>query len=277
MRSRSGLVLITAAALLAGSAAHAGTLLAATWTTTLQGVDLTITNNTATCTNVDPNHVQQTITCPGVGLGATGTATPTSYSVSLTVGLFAINQFTTGGPVNFHTKAVLGADTIGIAGTNSSASATMFVNGAVTLKVAHHVGKGANASMLTPSPTTLVKVPLSVGKAATGLSLYFNNLHYMTVDFHAWTAHTLTFSGLTSLNKALPDVTAKGSFMLTPGGGGTVTLVSPSKISIDGLLLQRQTVSLTTLKLSYAPEPGTLLLLGAAVAGFVLVGRRTRG
>jgi hypothetical protein len=57
-------------------------------------------------------------------------------------------------------------------------------------------------------------------------------------------------------------------------GGGTVTLVAPSKISIDGPLAQRRTASFTTLKLSYAPEPSTLLLLGAGVMGLALVGSR---
>ena len=67
-----------------------------------------------------------------------------------------------------------------------------------------------------------------------------------------------------------------GSFMLTAGGGGTVSLVAPSKISIDGPLAQRRTASFTTLKLSYAPEPSTLLLLGAGVVGLALVGSRKR-
>ena len=196
MRRLSGHVLIAAAALLTGSAAHAGPLHAATWTTTLQGVALTITNSGATCTN-DPmaNHTQQAITCPAAGLGATGSATSTNYSVSLTVGLFAIDQFTTGGAINIHTKAVLGIDTVFLSGNSSSAAATMFVNGAVTVKVAAHLAKGANASMLTPAMTTLVKVPLSVGKAGTfvGTFTVLGSTHTITVNFYAWTPHTLTF------------------------------------------------------------------------------------
>ena len=277
MRSRSRLVVIAAAGLLTGSAAHAGALTAATWTQTIQGLDLTITQASATCTDVPgSNHVQQVITCPGSGLGATGTATSTNYSVSLTVGLFAVNQFTTGGPINLNTKAVLGPDAIAISGAHSSAAASMFVNGQVTVKVAAHAGMGANASMLSAGGTTLVKVPLSVGKAGTftGYWLALTSPHYVTVSFYAWTPHTLTFTGLTSKFAPLPDVVAMGSFGLTPMGGGTVSLVSPSKISIDSPLTQRRMASLTTLSLSYAPEPGTLLVLGAAVAGLVWVGSR---
>ena len=65
-----------------------------------------------------------------------------------------------------------------------------------------------------------------------------------------------------------------GSFDLTANGGGTVTLVAPSKITIDGRLLQRRSASFATLKLTFVPEPGALLLLGGAALALVL---RARG
>jgi hypothetical protein len=74
-------------------------------------------------------------------------------------------------------------------------------------------------------------------------------------------------------------VKAQGSFNLTSMGGGTITLVSPSKVSIDGLAAQRRTASFTTLKLTYAPtvpEPGTLALLAAGAAGLAIAGRSRR-
>jgi len=259
-----------------GSSVQAGPLLSATWSQTLQGVDLTLTNNGASCTSVGANLVQQVITCPSTGLGATGTAVVSDYVVSLTMPAFALNQFKTGGIIDTHTKATFGPASQVISGNDSSANATMGIPGKVTVRVAAHVAKGVNASKLAPAPTTLVRVPLSAGKAGTfGAFFYAVNVsHYITVDFYAWTPHTLTFTGLTTKGAALPTVVAMGSFGLTDMGRGTVTLVAPSKISIDGLLLQRRTVSFATLTLTF-PEPSTLLLLGAGVAGLALIRKRS--
>ena len=278
MRSRLFLSVIAATALLVGSAAQAGTLTAATWSQTLQGVSLTVTNSGATCTSTGPNLVQQVITCPATGLGATGTSTASSYNVALTLPAFGLNQFTTGGAININTKATIGgAQTIN-GGSTGAGTVNAGIPGMVTVKVAAHVGKGVNASLLAPGITTLVLVPLSAGVADTFTGFFYvlGSAHYITVDFYAWTVGTQTFAGLTTKGAGLPSVVAMGSFNLNSMGGGTVTLVSPSKISIDGPLAQRRTASFTTLKLTYAPEPSTLLLLGAGVVGLALVGSRKR-
>ena len=88
----------------------------------------------------------------------------------------------------------------------------MGIPGMVTVKVAAHVGMGANASKLTAGPTTLVKVPLSAGKAGTFTGYFYvlTSAHYITVDFYAWTPHTQTFTGLTTKFAALPDVVGDG-------------------------------------------------------------------
>ena len=274
MRSRLFLSLFAAATLLAGSVANAGTLLSATGSQSLQGVDVTVTNSGSTCTSTGANLVQQMISCStGSGLSATGTFTGGVYSVSLTLPAFALTQFTTGGAINIRTAASIPGGMQTITGAASSAAAGAGLPGMVTVKVAAHAAKGVNASLLTAAPTTLVKVPLNIGLAGTNTGYFYvlTNIHYITVDFYAWTPHTLSFTGLTTKGVGLPDVVAAGGI-----AGNTVTLVSPSKISIDGPLAQRRTASFTSLQLTYAPEPSTLLLLGAGVAGLVLVGSRKR-
>jgi hypothetical protein len=54
---------------------------------------------------------------------------------------------------------------------------------------------------------------------------------------------TVTFTGLTSKYAPLPNVTAMGSFDLTPNGGGTVTLVAPSKITARARCSRRRASS----------------------------------
>jgi hypothetical protein len=273
---RTRLVAIVLAAVLAAAGAEAGTLTSATWTQEIEGIALTVTDSGATCTDPNPAHVPGAgfITCPTAGLQATGASTGTAYSVSLTMPLFAFQVFTTGGTINIGTHATLsGAQAI--AGNAFSASGSPGIPGAVTVGGAMHT----MLSMWTqPAGNTLVQIPLSVGKAGqfTGTWDLLGSPAYITVDFYAWTPGTLTFTGLTSYGMALPDVVAMGTFNLTANGGGTVTLVSPSKIVMNYSVvipLQRS-ASFATLKLTFVPEPSTLLLLGAGA--LALLGFRRR-
>jgi hypothetical protein len=271
---RTRLVVIVLAAVLAAAGAEAGTLTSATWTQEIEGIALTVTNSGATCTDPNPAHVPGAgfITCPTAGLQAAGASTGTAYSVSLTMPLFAFQVFTTGGTINFGTHATLsGAQAI--AGNAFSASGSPGIPGAVTVAGAMHT----MLSMWTPLASTLVYIPLSVGKAGqfTGTWNFLGSPAYLTVDFYAWTPGTLTFTGLSSQGNPLPDVVAMGTFNLTANGAGTVTLVSPSKVSVDySGAFQIHSASFATLKLTFVPEPSSLLLLGAGA--LALLGFRRR-
>jgi len=55
-----------------------------------------------------------------------------------------------------------------------------------------------------------------------------------------------------------------------------VVLVSPTRITARSALTFKTDVSLTTLTLHFVPEPGSLLLLGAAAVALAAARRRQR-
>ncbi len=256
---RTRFALAGAAALLAASVAQAGTLTSATWTQTVQGFPMSRT---------------------GGQIGITGTSTATSIAANLSYPQTTIKFFvpkTSNGTLDLAITITQGGPQA-ITATAGMAVGAPGIQGTVLVMTAKHAGMGVNQSMYDVGANTLVAVPVSVGAAGqfTGSFTVVGAQHYITVDFYAWTPGTQIFSGLTSGGSALPNVTAAGSFNLTANGGGSVTLVSASKISIDGSLAQQRTASFTTLKMTFVPEPGTLLLLGAGVLGLGLVLARKR-
>ena len=255
MRHRP-LVCLVALWLAPATAAHAGTLTSATWTTGLRYLA----------------PFQPSI---GVPIAATGASTSTSISVLLDVAPTSFTAFTTlppPNPVYLHLAFTIGGSAK-LTATPNGAAATMSIPAKATVKFASHT----MLSMLTPA-TTLVKVPLGVGVKgqATGTFTILASTHFLTIDFYGWTPGTLSFTGLTSKYVALPTptVVAMGSFALDAMGAGTVTLVAPTRIAVDGALAQRRSVDFTELRLTFVPEPSTLLLLAAAAASLALVTRR---
>jgi hypothetical protein len=262
MRSRRlSFLLAGAVAMLAATAASAGTLTNATWFQVTQGVPMTRT-------------------FAQIGASGLGSTSASIGSVTLSYPFFSTNFFvpkTPNGTLDLHIHVTQGGPQ-SITATPGMASGTPGVPGTVVVMTAKHIVMGLNQSMFNVGINTLVKVPLSAGKAGqfTGTFTVVGAPHTITVDFYAWTPNTLIFTGLTTKGAALPTVTAAGSFNLNAQGGGTVTLVSPSKISIDGSLAQRRTAGFTSLVMSFIPEPGTLLLLGAGALGLVFMGTRKK-
>jgi hypothetical protein len=248
---RRGRLLSLLGWLLAGSA-HAGTLSNATWFQTAQGIPLTRTFGQ---------------------LSVTGTSTGSSLAVNLSYPFFAATLFvpkTANSVIDLAVQVTQGG-TQAITATAGMANGAPGIPGTVIVMTAVHVAHGVNASVFMVGINTLVAVPLSNGKAGQFTSTFFvvGQLHTITVDFFAWTPGTFLFTGLTSGGDPLPNVTAAGSFSLTAwNGGGMVTLVSPSLVSVDGTFAQRRTAAFTKLVMNFVPEPGTLLLLGAGALAF---------
>jgi len=263
MRSRLLFLLAGSVAMLVAGAASAGTLTSATWIQTAQGFPMTRTD-------ADPRWTKS------------GTSTSSSIAVNVnyffTSTIFGVPK-TPNGTLDLGINITQGG-VQAITATPGGAAGTPGIPGNVVVAggLPIHIGMLANQSMFKLGATTIVSVPLSAGKAGliTGTFNAVGVNHTITVQFYSWTVGTFTFTGLTSKGEALPDVTAQGSFNLDANGAGTVTLVSPSIVDIDGSLAQRRTASFTALVMNFVPEPGTLLLLGAGALGLVLMGSRKR-
>jgi hypothetical protein len=190
-------------------------------------------------------------------LGASGTATSTAISVTLSYPPFTTRfvvprtsnepfpsnavEITQGGPQAITATVGMGAGTPAVPG-----------------RVAVHYGSTFSMG------NTLVQLPIGVGKAGlfTATFAAFGVIHDLRVDFDAWTPGSVTFTGLyydkplfcsrrcAADRVSLPNVTTAGSFDLTPLGGGTVMLVSPTKLSVDGWGARR-TAAFTRLRLSF--------------------------
>lgn len=263
MRLRFLSLLLGASAMLASSVAQAGTLTSASWLQVIQGFPLTRT--------FGRGLGQPSFFASGSSSGAS------SIAVDLTYPAFGTKFFvpkTFNGVIDLAISLTQGGSQA-VTATPGGGTANKAIPGTFAVRVASHTAAGVNQSMFMTGMTTLLKVPLGAGVDSqfTGSFAVTGVQHFLTVDFVGWTPGVVTFAGLTSKGQPLPSVTAAGSWNLTANGGGTVTLVSPSKISIDGALAQRRTASLTALKLYLVPEPSALLLIGASALGLGMFAR----
>jgi hypothetical protein len=242
--------------------AAAGILVSATWTT-----------------EVTSYSGASTIAVPVL---ATGSSTDSAIAVSLTLPSFEHTSIHQPAPPvtlilpTYRRLTLGGAQTI--VATAGMASADAGIEGLAQVRLAQHVARGANASMSVPR-TTLFLFPLRAGVDGRTTNFFYaaGGSTYVVVDFYGWTAQTQTFTGLTLVGVALPSVKVGGSFALTAQGGGTVTLVAPTRIAIDATsptLAQQRTVSVSTLKLTFVPEPRMLALAVVGVACLLVLRRR---
>jgi hypothetical protein len=131
---------------------------------------------------------------------------------------------------------------------------------------------GLNASAyLMMGATPAAEIPLAV--VGVGGSQMF---HLLTIIDAAVVANPYQLGMVTmmgNLNGANHTHTGTGVDNRTAAGNGTLVLVSPSVIDLGAL---GSMASIATLTLTYVPEPGTLLLLGAGVAGLAAIGQGRR-
>jgi hypothetical protein len=123
---------------------------------------------------------------------------------------------------------------------------------------------------------TLIPVPINAGAGSDITTPPTPGSLNVFIAGDVWHIGAVTQTALTSMFLAIPDVMATGNVSVDGSGNTHVNLVSLGRLKIRGLA-NSDTSSPTFLRLVYAPtvpEPGTLMLLGAGVAGLAVIGRR---
>jgi hypothetical protein len=251
-----------AAVLGAAASSNAGQLLSATYSQTLQGVPLVL----------------------GTPTGGSPTGSLTGNTFTLDAGNAFALQFCIGNPGN---AACIANPAGPFAPPVTRLNVTFTMNGPLvgttadpTITQASGImGKVAVIAKIGKQPSfTLIPIAVNAGAGGT-LTTPPTPTATLIVQLRGdvWHIGQVTQTGLTDMFAAIPDVVATGSVMVTAMGNTEVNLVSLGRVRIRGLA-NSDTASPAFLKLVYAPdvvpEPGTLALLGAGVAGLVALGRR---
>ena len=246
MRGRLFLSLIAAVALLGATSASAGTLTSATW---LQGLNT--------------SGVVATVNVP---IAAMGSSTGPTFSVTITnpTSVNLASTTVTSGSIPLGIIVSAGAGTAGLTGTPNGVNQSGGIGAPAVIKL----GSVGGAALISLTPVA--------GSAGVNAFTVLNIP--VTVSGFAWTAGAVTVTGLTNSPVVGTGTRTFAGSVSTSGGSITkLTLVSPSKITVGGAATST-TASFSQLTLNFAsavvPEPGTLLLLGAGLAGLGLLGRR---
>jgi hypothetical protein len=254
------------------ASANAGALVSAQYSQIIQGVPIIVNSTVATGTLVGNNFSLDAgawfatafcIVSPGVSACPAGTVFPPPPRATPNPGgplappVVGINVFLQGngavsGTIADPTQSITPA--VGVTGA-------VFVIGKIgkapaftLLPIAVNAGTGGNATIPSNSPSASLHV-------------------YLGGD--VWHLGAVTQTMLTSMGNALPDVMATGNVSVDGSGNTHVNLVSLGRTKVRGLATS-DTSAPSFLRLVFAPEPGTLALLGAGVAGLALIGRRKR-
>jgi hypothetical protein len=223
-----------------GAPAGAGTLVSASLTVEVAGVSVTFPGVGATGT-----ATSATSATLGAGSAFTGTETgfggtsPAIAKVQVFVGLNQAGDFTGGSPGRVGGSAPFLVSEA-LYGTPNATSPLLHIGG------------------FRPS----------VGKA-TAYTVMGAALSY-SLWGAPWSAGVVTLGDIFG-GTATPVLKVTGMNSLTPSGAGTLTLVSPSKVSV---LVGFVVPIVGTLTLNYVPEPGTALLLGVGALVLAALGRR---
>ncbi len=237
MRRWGPLLLALACAAAQSRAAHAGVLASASLTIDTWGVSAIF---------------------PGVG--ATGTAASSTSATLAGGSAFAgVATFPTG---------TFGGMPLGDVGLQVYGNAAGSFDGATPGQVGGSaLFTGSAQFYASPNAVTpFLVVPLSPGEADTIVKV--NGFH-LTFFWSSWTAGAATLTGVGSY-KAPMTLMVTGMNALNPTGAGVLTLVSAAKVATS-LGVTFPVVS--TLTLTYVPEPATALLFGAGTLALALLGR----
>ena len=136
------------------------------------------------------------------------------------------------------------------------------------------MGLNASAYLLMASVSAL-EIPLGV--IGVGGTQMFHALTLVAgvINANPYQLGMLTLMG--ALNTTPHTLMATGVDNRTAGGLGTLVLVSPTNVSLGVLGSLASIATLTITELSFVPEPGTLLLVGAGAAALGAIGRRQAG
>jgi hypothetical protein len=210
-------------------------------------------------------------TLPSVGLAGSGIGSSAGAGAAATIPANLLSGFATV-PIAPPLSTLI--DDIGIAGPGIA------LGGALTVPASNQTlvfdgtsgTMGLNASAyLLMAGGVVTEIPLAVVGAGGTQMFHVLTIVAGTVSANPYQLGMVTLMG--SLNGNPHTALGTGIDNRTAAGKGTLVLVTPTVVNMGVL---GTIASISTLTLTYVPEPGTLLLLGGGVAWLAAAGRRRR-